>query len=218
MMKVEKIDNDEVVSYIRDVFSEHKKDKFAVSSIIYPRSVNKNEKLDNTSVLIFFRGEKIGYGIEEILKNKYGEGEGEYEVEYRGITGHIDFYRPSKNMPFEIKTCSIDPTEDDFLTKYIGYVAQLGMYMSILDSDEGVYVFFNVRNNSLHMFKLSIEKEIREEILKAALEVKNDIEAKKFSYLCVGCSTNKYCNYCDKRGLIHPIEFIIMREMLNVTE
>jgi len=97
-------------------------------------------------------------GIESVLKAMYPDGVGEYEVEYKGITGHIDFYVPSLNLPFEIKTCSREPFNFDLIDKYINYTAQLSIYISILGADLGKFLFFDIVNNNVKFFNLSIEK------------------------------------------------------------
>jgi hypothetical protein len=225
-MKIEEVNEGSFLKSLSQTYKVNTKQPFAVSNIIYPRKAfveNSNGKdLSDKSSLILFRGDKIGMGIESVLKAMYPDGVGEYEVEYKGITGHIDFYVPSLNLPFEIKTCSREPFNFDLIDKYINYTAQLSIYISILGADLGKFLFFDIVNNNVKFFNLSIEKDVRERILAAIEKVKTSIEkAHSINELepCISSSC-KWCNYDKKYGCNwrkaepNPVEQIIIEEIV----
>lgn len=225
-MDIKEANDDVFLDALTKAYEANTKQPFAVSNIISPRKAfvesSNGKGLTNKSALILFRGDKIGMGIESTLKSIYPDGVGEYEVEYKGITGHIDFYVPSLNLPFEIKTCSREPFEFDMISKYINYTAQLSIYLSILGADLGKFLFFDVVNNRIKFFELSVEESVRARILAAIEKVKSSIEgAQTINELepCISSSC-KWCNYdkeygCNWREVEpNPVEQIIIEEMV----
>ncbi len=224
-MELRKSNDVEVIlNHLSEDLANSEKSRFAVSSLIYPRKhffEKDGRTIDEKSTAILTRGIALGNLLEEKLINIYG-GYGEYEVEYKGITGHIDFYDAKRNIPYEIKTCSKEITVDTIINWYMSYIGQLSIYMSILDADVGKFLFFNVVSNTIYTFDLSIEKEIRKKILEIIEQLKVSIENAEdvfeiphcFMNSCKFCSYKNICVDVEKEFTPNPLEEFLIEEVL----